>query len=946
VRGDQLIGTRIGNFLLTGVLSEGETGVLFRAEHPELGRRAAIKVLDAQQSALSEIKTRFLDEARLLAQIQHPNVISVFDFGKTIRHELYYVMELLQGTTLDRVMERHRPMTPEQLWPYLEQICDGLEAAHAQGIVHRALKPSNVFVLEGKRSPIKLVGFGIAMDAPGSGKPLTISPEQAAGHTDEIGLWTDLYSLGVLIYWALAGRPPFDDPIPSVLLSKHATEEAPRLVGRPPVPAAISELVRRCLAKLPEDRPSSAAEIAETFQSALGLTAGTEPTTAPFRLSPTMPQPKSSLREEDETPIRLVPLPPMVPAMVAPATAEARAVAPEEICAPDERAIPASSEEPRSSAPVARQSEPNLLSALAGVKVSEDAEEPAADEPADHEESEPERAPDFVDGEESEPERAPDFVDGEESEPERTPDFVDGEESEPERTPDFVDGEESEPERAPDFVDHEESEPERAPDFVDREESAIEAAEPPPVEAVRERRASQAVPPLEAVRERRASQAVPPLEVVRERRASQAVPPLEAVRERRASREVVPPVADIADEPSSVDEPSAVEPDLEPPRRDEPSSVDESAAEAAAVAATPVEELEAIAPVRKIARWVRPVIAAGVVVAIAGVLLVVFVALRPGKEAPSRSPRKSLEIASLRSSVELREALVTALGLKSDAPLAGKIRALSSADEGAARELADAAKGSPSGQLLLGQLLLAVGAPQPALEVARAALKHESSPQAQVLLGEATCATGDPEAAIPYYEKAIAAAPTDGRAHLRLGEARQLLGNLDQALSTYQQALQRDPKVAAPARTLTGDVFALKGQVHNALAEYRAAITADARYAPAHLALGRAEARRGFYDDALPALELAVKADPELARAWQNRGAILLNVGRKDDAIASYRRAITLRPNLLEARYQLGEAYVVLGQTAPAREQFEAVLAIDPEHAQAVIALEKLRQGK
>jgi tetratricopeptide (TPR) repeat protein len=890
VRGEQLIGTRIGNFLLTGILSEAEASVLFRAEHPELGRRAAIKVLDLQQSALSEVKTRFLEEARLLAQIQHPNVVSVFDFGKTIRHELYYVMELLQGTTLDRILERYRSLTPGQLWPYLEQICDGLEVVHAHGIVHRDLKPANVFVLEGKRSPIKLVGFGIArLDEPlraGAHRPLSVAPEQAAGRGDEVGAWTDLYALGVLIHWALAGRPPFDDPSPAALLAKHASEEPPPLVGRMAVPPAIAELVGRCLAKAPEERPSSAAEIAETFRDALAMA---EAPTRPVAVV------EPARTEEGAVPARLTPRAPSVPAVVAsPALSEVRRAAVVEL-PPSERRErrPALPEEPSRQVRAAESCEPNMLSAFAGVEVSEgndvEGQSPATAHAAVDEH------PDVEDGEE----RAPDFVDEEAVAP-----------AEPERAPDVADGG---PERAPDFADEEELE--SAPEVADRAEPepAVEGADPPAYGLQDGRRPSREVPGIDPARGRRLS-----------REVELAIEP---------ARE--DPARELARRETLVDE--------EPARADEPDAdVGDSVEEAAA----PLEELDAIAPARRTARRLRPVIAAGVVIVIAGALLVAFVALRPGRESdPARGARKNLEIASLRSAAELRSSLVAALGPRGDATLARQIHALSSADAGAVRELAAAVKGSASGQLLLGQLLLTVGAPQAALAVARAALKQEpKSPQAQVLLGEAICATGDPQAAIAHYERAIAAAASDGRAHLRLGEARQLLGNLDLALAAYQRALAVDPKLAAQARTMIGEAFALKGQVHNAIVEYRAAIVADARYAPAHLSLGRAEARRGFFDDALVALDQAVKADPEQARAWQNRGAVLLNLGRKDEAITSYRRAIALRPDLVEARYQLGEAYLALGQTAPAREQFEAVVAVEPEHAQAVIALEKLRQ--
>ncbi len=278
-----LEGQRMGNYVAEGLIGRGGMGSVYMARHPEIGRRVAVKVLSPELASMPQAVERFIAEAKAIAAIEHPNVIDIYDFGRMDNGRAYHVMELLKGKELAAVMKRKGRWTPEELLPLLRQICGGLQAAHDKGIVHRDLKPENIFLLDRGPVTVKILDFGIAkileaqQDAsatpPGTviGTPMVIAPEQAAGDTKSVGTWTDIYSLGVIIYWMLAGRPPFVDKASGVLLAKHILHDPPDLREvEPTVPRSLAGLVHLCLAKDPEDRPESARKIAQAFAIALG----------------------------------------------------------------------------------------------------------------------------------------------------------------------------------------------------------------------------------------------------------------------------------------------------------------------------------------------------------------------------------------------------------------------------------------------------------------------------------------------------------------------------------------------------------------------------------------------------------------------------------------------------------------------------------------------------
>jgi eukaryotic-like serine/threonine-protein kinase len=302
---DSLLGQTVGNYVVASFLGEGGMGQVYLAEHPQIRRRVAIKVLSSQYLQHPQAAERFLTEARAVTRIEHPNVIDIYDFGSLPDGRLYYVMEMLKGRELHRVMADKGKWTAGEIWPYLEQIAAGLQAAHDHDVVHRDLKPENIFVLDRQPLLLKLLDFGIAklietkqgtsITSTGMvmGTPLFIAPEQAAGQPERISPRTDLYSLGVILYWMLAGRPPFVEDTAALLIARHALVPAPSLLSvEPSVPPAIAKIVDQCLEKDPLARPNSANAVAAAWVEALGVAehqisahvrGGARPPTGPVR---------------------------------------------------------------------------------------------------------------------------------------------------------------------------------------------------------------------------------------------------------------------------------------------------------------------------------------------------------------------------------------------------------------------------------------------------------------------------------------------------------------------------------------------------------------------------------------------------------------------------------------------------------------------------------------
>jgi len=260
-------GTMLGEYRIERQIGEGAMGRVFAAVHPVIGKRAAIKVLTREQCADPHAVTRFLDEARVVNQIGHPNIVDIFAFGELPDGRHYFAMELLDGETLGARIRRE-PLMLGETCSVIRSLARALDAAHAKGIVHRDLKPDNVFLVAVRGEPpvVKLLDFGIAKlsfldpaderTAIGAmmGTPQYIAPEQARGL--RIDGRADIYALGGILFELVTGRPVFfSDNTPEVLM-KHLTEPPPRPSQVARVPPELDELIVAMLAKDPEQRPS------------------------------------------------------------------------------------------------------------------------------------------------------------------------------------------------------------------------------------------------------------------------------------------------------------------------------------------------------------------------------------------------------------------------------------------------------------------------------------------------------------------------------------------------------------------------------------------------------------------------------------------------------------------------------------------------------------------
>lgn len=266
-----------GRYQLLRDIGRGAAGKVFEARHLFTGRFVAVKVVRLGGAAsTTELRSRLQREGQALAAIQHPGVVNILDGGITPDGSPYIVMEMLEGRTLEGLLvSRGRIPTSDTVGVAL-QLCDALDAAHAAGVVHRDVKPSNVIVMRTKagQEQVKLVDFGIArvetleeqkLTGPGAviGTPAYMSPEQLMGLGDVDGR-TDVYSLGTLMFECLCGEMPYVGNYAQVLLRAATDEPPPSLrsfTGKLDIPRALSDIVDRSIAKARDTRYASVSEL-------------------------------------------------------------------------------------------------------------------------------------------------------------------------------------------------------------------------------------------------------------------------------------------------------------------------------------------------------------------------------------------------------------------------------------------------------------------------------------------------------------------------------------------------------------------------------------------------------------------------------------------------------------------------------------------------------------
>jgi serine/threonine-protein kinase len=259
-----------GRYQVRGLIGKGATARVFLALDQSTGAPVALKLLDAKHVQDKRTVARFILEAKAAAQVVHHSIVEMLDVGVNDGGAPYLVMEFLLGESLGEWLRRDKVMKPEVGLPFLRQVVEALTAVHRAGIVHRDVKPDNIFLVGEKKAPhsAKIVDFGFAkLDQQGAltqagvavGTVEYMSPEQAV--SDPVDARTDVYGVGVLMYRMFSGRLPFVAAEPPDVLARHLAEPPPPMGLTGPLAAGVESIVQRALRKRPENRYSSMAAL-------------------------------------------------------------------------------------------------------------------------------------------------------------------------------------------------------------------------------------------------------------------------------------------------------------------------------------------------------------------------------------------------------------------------------------------------------------------------------------------------------------------------------------------------------------------------------------------------------------------------------------------------------------------------------------------------------------
>ncbi len=273
---------QLGQYTLLRKIGEGGVGMVYEASHAMLRRPTAVKLLKPANIDERSI-ARFEEEVRATAELQHPNTVTVFDYGRTPDGVFYYAMELVRGGTLTRLIETDGPMGPARAMSILHQMASGLAGAHAAGLIHRDVKPDNVLLtpVAGHGEVAKLVDFGlvrreatgpgITMEGSIVGTPQYLAPETIRG--DGADARSDIYALGGVGFFLLTGEHVFNGKTIVEVCSMHLTTEpdAPSARLGKALPVGLDELIVHLLAKSPNDRPASALEVQAALEAIDGF---------------------------------------------------------------------------------------------------------------------------------------------------------------------------------------------------------------------------------------------------------------------------------------------------------------------------------------------------------------------------------------------------------------------------------------------------------------------------------------------------------------------------------------------------------------------------------------------------------------------------------------------------------------------------------------------------
>jgi serine/threonine-protein kinase len=272
---------KFGQYHLIRKLGEGGMGEVYLAEHALLKRPCALKLIRPEANADPLAQARFEREVQSSARLSHHNVIAIYDYGHTNDGTFYYVMEYLNGMSLGDMVKGHGPLSHGRLIHLFRQVCAGLAEAHALGLIHRDLKPGNIYVARvgGEPDVAKVLDFGLVKitndtgstaltaETTVSGTPLYMAPEQAVGdkHMDQRA---DIYALGAVMYHAATGQPPFEGDNPLMVMMAHARDPiVPPSQIRPDLPSDLEAVILTCLSKKADERYASVRELSLALAS-------------------------------------------------------------------------------------------------------------------------------------------------------------------------------------------------------------------------------------------------------------------------------------------------------------------------------------------------------------------------------------------------------------------------------------------------------------------------------------------------------------------------------------------------------------------------------------------------------------------------------------------------------------------------------------------------------
>ena len=308
---EKLVGQTVADrYEIVSLMGFGGMGAVYEAIQRNMNRRIALKYIPSHNPVTA---ARFEREALTVSQLRHPNTVTVFDYGQTDDGFLYLTMEMLAGRTLTEAIKTEAPFSPKRAVHIASQICRSLAEAHKNGIVHRDVKPDNIFLIEVDGDPdvVKVLDFGIAKAVGGEddvqltgdgrivGTPRYMSPEQILSQS--VDHRSDIYSLGCIIFEMLCGEPPFQGPTTTALMISHAQDPPPPFAERlseqalDMIPLALEHVVRRTMSKDPGARPQTTEELREELESALSkhhaaLAAGiASPTSTGNHFAPSAP---------------------------------------------------------------------------------------------------------------------------------------------------------------------------------------------------------------------------------------------------------------------------------------------------------------------------------------------------------------------------------------------------------------------------------------------------------------------------------------------------------------------------------------------------------------------------------------------------------------------------------------------------------------------------------